>query len=646
MKEILEESKCLASLAVFRELYNSEKDIYWIIGEFLKEIITSNGKYQFSLTEISQLLNDTYDFKIPPAIVQTALSRFKDSFTKAQGLYTITNKSAFSITGKLTGKHNEIRSSNEIIISNLFKFIEEEKKSTLTEEEEEKIVHSFCSFIIDESTVQDYTQYISAFILKGKQDTNFTSQLNTIKEGVVLYTGIKYTSNLNELGSWKTELTIYVETEILFHFAGYNGQLFEILFNDFFSLVKEINQKSQKKDGKRLIHLKYFTEIKDEVERFFKKAEFIVSGKDKANPSKTAMTSIIDGCISPAEIIEKKTRFFELLKSNSILEDEYSNYYSEYNYRYNIEDHFLLNKLIGHTGIEDHSVYLKYLNYINILRKGKSDKGFENVGYVLLSGTSNTLHLAWNENLKSNGNVPLASNLSFLTNKLWFRLSKGFGKGDYPKTFDIVTKAQIVLSTQLNDSVGDKFNELQSKFKNGKLTEIQAVASIAELRRQAKRPEEINEFDIEDVLRSIEESSIENYLKEQELLKRKVDKQEEENKKLKESWENAQKEKIQKEKAYEDLIWLKEQENTKKEIELEKYRKAERKKIETKFKRNRIFKKVGIVIIFLVFIAGGILLYVYFNKALGIITGTIAGSLTIAAFFNIDFKTVKGFFKN
>lgn len=646
MKEILGKSKCLASLAVFRELYNSEKDIYGIIGEFLKEIITSNGKHQFSLTEISQLLNLTYDFKIPEAIVNTALSRFKDSFTKTQGLYTITNQSAFSITGKLTGKHTEIRNSNEIIISNLFEFIEDETKDILSEEEKEKVVHSFCSFIIDETTVQDYSQYVSAFILKGKQDTNFTSQLNTIKEGVVLYTGLKYNTNLNDLGSWNTELTIYLETEILFHFAGYNGQLYEVLFNDFFSLVKEINQKSLKKDGKKLIHLKYFSEIKDEIERFFKKAEFIVSGKDKANPSKTAMTSIIDGCITPAEIIEKKTRFFELLKSNSILEDDYSNYYSDYNYRYNIEDPNLLTILAENTGIDDISVYLKYLNFINILRKGKSDKGFENVGYVLLSGTSNTLHLAWDENLKPNGNVPLASNLSFLTNKLWFRLSKGFGKGDYPKTFDIVTKAQIVLSTQLNDSVGDKFEELQTKFKNGKLTENQAVASIAELRRQAKRPEEINELDIQDVLRSIEESSIENYLKEQELLKSKVNIQEEENRKLKESLENADRERIEKEKAYENSIKLKEQENNEKEAELEKYREAERNLAEIKFKRKRILKKIAFASLLLIFVAGGVLLYIYFNKTLGIITGTIAGFFTIATFFNIDIKTIKRTFKD
>ncbi len=646
MKGILEESKCLASLAVFRELYNSERDIYGIIGEFLKEVISSNGKHQFSLTEITQILNDTYDFKIPEAVVNTSLNRFREFISKSLGLFTITNQAAFAITGKLTVKHAEIRSNNEIIISNLVKFIEEEKKSTLTEEEKEKIVHSFCSFIIDESTSQEYSEYVSAFIVKGKRDTNFTTQLNTIKEGVVLYTGLKYNSNLNELGSWNTELTVFLETEILFHIAGYNGQLYQILFNDFFSLVKEINQKSQKKNGKRLIHLKYFPEVRAEIERFFKKAEYIVSGKDKANPSKTAMTSIIDGCKTPAEIIEKKTRFFELLKSNSISEDDYPNYYSEFNHRFNIEDQNLLTELSKKTGIEDVSVYLRYLNFINIHRRGISDRGFENVGFVLLSGTTNTLLLAWDEAIKATGNVPLASNLSFLTNKLWFRLNKGFGKGEYPKTFDIVTKAQIVLSTQLNDSVGDKFDDLQLKFKSGLLTEEQAVASIAELRRQAKKPEDINDYDVEDVLKSIEENSIEDYLKEQELLKSKAQKQEEENKKLKISLVEAEREKQQKEKEYQDSLRQKEQENLATETELEKYREIESIKDELIKKRNINLTKVGIISGFLVFVAGGVLLYIYYNKALGIITGTIAGLFTIAEFFGIKYRTIKGFFKH
>ncbi|MFK5983669.1 MAG: hypothetical protein QM499_12210 [Flavobacteriaceae bacterium] len=645
MKNILEESKCLASLAVFRELYNSEKDIYGVIGEFLKEIITSNGKHQFSLTEITQLLNNTYDFNIPKAVINTSLNRFKSSLEKTEGLFTITNQSTFAVTGKLTGIHTSTGQNNERIITNLFKYIEEEKKSIITDEEKEKIVHSFCSFIIDESSSQEYSEFVSAFILKGKQDSDFTKRLNTIKEGVVLYTGLKYNSNINNLGSWNSELTIYIETEILFHFAGYNGQLYELLFNDFFTLVKEVNQKSQKKTGKKLIHLKYFPEIKDEIERFFKKAEYIVSGKDKANPSKTAMSSIIDGCKSLAEIIEKKTRFFELLTSNSILEDDYLGYYSERNHKYNIEDQKLLKKISDEMGIENISNYVKYLNYINIHRKGISDKGFEKVQYVLLSGTKNTLAIAWNETIKPNGNVPLASNLGFLTNKFWFRLNKGFGKDVYPKTFDIVTKAQIVLSTQLNDSVADKFEELQVKFKTGSLTEEQSVASIVELRRQAKRPEEINEYDVDDVLKSIEESSLEKYLQEQELFKNKAEKQEEENLKLKAALEQKQKEIEEKEIEYQKTLKQKESDNLEKEKILSKYRDEEKIKTENREKIKRLRKKIIIYFILILIIISGVLLYIYYNRLLGIVTGTIAGLFTIAAFFRIDYEVIKKLWK-
>ncbi|NMC58293.1 MAG: hypothetical protein GYA51_02695, partial [Candidatus Methanofastidiosa archaeon] len=526
MTEIKEESKCLASLAVFRELYNNNRDIYAVICEFLKEIISKNGKYQFNLTEITQLLNDTYDFSIPEAVVGTSLNRFGKSLTKSHGIFTVIDKEAFKITGRLTGTHLEIQNNNETVINDLISFIEEKTNFKLTDNEKEKVVHSFCSFIIDESTNQPYSEYVSAFIVKEKKDFGFISRLNTIKEGVVLYTGLKYNSNLNELGSWTTELTVFVETEILFHFAGYNGVLYQTLFNDFFDLVKEINSKNQKKNGKKLIHLKYFTDVKDEIEKFFKKAEHIVSGRDKANPSKTAMTSIIDGCTSPADIIEKKTRFYELLKSNGIIEDDYANYYSDFNHKFNLEDQELLKAISERTGIDDVYPYLKYLSYVNIHRKGNSNRSFENIGYILLSGTSNTIIIALDEAIKPNGSVPLATNLSFITNKLWFRLNKGFGKGTYPKSFDIVTKAQIVLSTQVNNSVAEKFDELQDKYKKGVLSEEQAVASIAELRRQAKKPEDIKEDDLQEILGSIDENSIETYLKEQELFKNKAAKQE------------------------------------------------------------------------------------------------------------------------
>lgn len=646
MTEIKEESKCLASLAVFRELYNSDRDIYAVIGEFLKEIISTKGKHQFSLTEITQLLNDTYDFTIPEAVIGTSLNRFGRSLTKTQGIYSVIAKEAFNVTGRLTGTHNEIQNNNETVINDLISYIEAETNSKLSDNEKEKVVHSFCSFIIDEATNQPYSEFVSAFIVKGKKNVGFITRLNTIKEGVVLYTGLKYNSNINELGSWTTVLTVFIETEILFHFAGYNGELYQTLFNDFFDLVKEINFKNQKKNGKKLIHIKYFTDVKDEIERFFKKAEYIVSGRDKANPSKTAMTSIIDGCTSPAEIIEKKTRFYELLKSNGIFEDDFSNYYSDYNHRYNIEDQELIKSISERTGIEDVHPHLKYLNFININRKGISNRGFENVGYMLLSGTSKTIIIAWDEAIKPDGNVPLASNLSFITNKLWFRLNKGFGKGTYPKSFDIVTKAQIVLSSQVNNSVADKFDELQVKYKNGVLSEEQAVASIAELRRQAKKPEDIKEDDLQEILRSIDENSIETYLKEQELFKNKASKQEQENERLKKTLQQLEEQKRTKEVDLLEEIRKKEKENQEKEKIIDEYRLAELEIARKKRIRQKRFKQAALLFLLLVCASVGIVLYCNYNRILGIITGTIAGLLTISAFFGFDYRALRKLFSN
>ena len=472
--------------------------------------------------------------------------------------------------------------------------------------------------MIDESTNQPYSEFVSSFIVKEKKDAGFIERLNTIKEGVVLYTGLKYNSNLNELGSWMTELTVFVETEILFHFAGYNGELYQTLFNDFFDLVKEINSKNQKKNGKKLIHIKYFAEVKEEIERFFKKAEYIVSGRDKANPSKTAMTSIIDGCTSPAEIIEKKTRFYELLKSNGILEDDFAYYYSDHNHKYNLEDQELIKAISERTGIEIEDVYshLKYLNFINIHRKGISNRGFENIGYILLSGTSNTVLIAWDDAIKPEGNVPLASTLNFITNKLWFRLNKGFGQGTYPKSFDIVTKAQIVLSTQVNNSVAVKFDELQIKFKNGLLSEEQAISSIAELRRQAKRPEDIKEDELQEILRSIDENSIETYLKEQELFKNKAAKQEQENERLKKTLQQLEEEKRAKEAELLDEIRRKEQENQEKERKIQEYRLAELKIERKKRIRQKRVKQARLIFLLIGCASIGVVLYYYYNWVL------------------------------
>jgi len=330
MAQVKEDNRLLASLAVFRELYNAEKDVYGILSVFLNDLICSEKLYSFDAKEITMKLNDTFEFDIPKAVIETSLARLK-FIEKNQGRYIVTDISKVNSKYVKDIQHT-IESNNEAIIDNLFKFIETEKKAALSKIDKEKISHSFCCFLLDINNGDEFIEYITSFILKREEDRKFKDQLNLIREGVILYSGIKYNNNLNDLGTWRTDLTIFIDTEVLFHLAGLNGELYQVLATDFLAYVREINQKA----GKKLIKLKYFEEVKYDIENFFAKARYLFEGNDRPNPNVTAMVSILNGCKTASDILEKKSDFYTLLKSYSIEEDNYKDYFNPVNHRYNI----------------------------------------------------------------------------------------------------------------------------------------------------------------------------------------------------------------------------------------------------------------------------------------------------------------------
>lgn len=552
-----EEANCLASLAVFRELYNKKKDIYEVICAFLNEIITSNIMYKFSIPEISNLLKSKYEFSIPDAVISTAVGRLS-YLKKEHGVYRVVEQEKLE-NREIPALQTEVINSNNIIISSLFEFIQVETKSLLTETEKDNIKHSFCSFLLDNTNGENYTKYISAFLIKNQNDINVRNKINKIREGVILYSGLTYNNNLNDLGSWKTELTIYLDTEILFHFAGYNGEVYKILFNDFHNYVKEINSKSTN----RLIHLRYFNNVTKEIDGFFTSAQYIIEGKESLSPKGTAMNSIVKGCKTLSDIEEKKSDFYLLLKTNGIKEDDTTDYYDRANYLYNIIDQRTIDKLTQDLKV-DIADHLQTLNLISIKRKRQNYSSFENVGYILLTGNSTTLKVAWNEEIKTGNTAPLATSLDFLTNRFWFKLNKGFGDKILPKSFDIITKAQIVLSAELDTSIGEKYEELQTEYRNGTLTKEKAQARIVCLRNMVRKPEDIERDDLSSVLEIITIDSIDHFIQDQEHFKNKSEEQGKENIHLKKVLESTKTELENKEK--EALLLMKEK--TQKELEI------------------------------------------------------------------------------
>lgn len=519
-------NKLLASYALFKGFFDRGKDIYGVIAEYLKKIISDKGLYNFTLDEITQILNVEFEFNIPNAVVKSSLSRI-DTLTKTGANYTVNNPNDF-ISTDFNEFEQDYQNKNESIIQTLIKYVEEIKQKKLDEKEKTTLTHSFCNYILDKQNGNESLEYITSFILKHENDSSFKEQIDKIREGVILYSGIKFNNDINNFGAWKSEFIIYIETEILFHLAGFNGELYKILASDLIQFITEINQKA----GKRVIKLKYFTDTKTEIEGFFTKAKYLLEGNAKPNPSVTAMVTIINGCKSISDIQAKKTDFYELLRINSIEEDEYTDYFTEKNHRYNIVSSELIEKISRELN-KDATPYLKFLNFISIHRKEAFENNFENVKAILLSGNSATLKVAWIDLLKEEGNVPLATTMSFLTNKFWFKLNKGFGKNSLPKSFDIISKSQIILSSILNKKIGNEFENLQEEFKNGNLNEEQVKARLVDLKNNVRKPEDIVKDNIEDVLQVITEDSLGKFIEEQKHLKSKTEQQSVENESLK-----------------------------------------------------------------------------------------------------------------
>ena len=282
--------------------------------------------------------------------------------------------------------------------------------------EKTDLCNDFCAFIIDDTTASKYGEHILQFIIEQSNDKDFIEQLNQIKQGVVIFVGLNYNADYNTIDKLDTPLHIYLDTEIIFHMFGLNGELYKDLFDEFFELVQEINKKAKNP----IIRLRYFAENRDEIDTFFKIAERIVRKEEQLNPSKQAMCNIVNGCVDASEVVEKKAELFRMLSEKNITIDSQEHYYDkEVNWDFLINSESFYEYKDDETSEKDIDRKVNLLNYISIKRGYKSQSIFRNVGHILLSANKVTFNIAFDPNVKIDNCVPLATSLSFLTNRFW-----------------------------------------------------------------------------------------------------------------------------------------------------------------------------------------------------------------------------------
>jgi hypothetical protein len=528
----MKDNKLIASVVVFKELLDQEKDIYDIIAEFIKAALDFKDIWVFTSTEMTEYLEEIFDFTIPEAVIKTSLRKkmvAQNILDYDNGKYS-RNKDFGILNSHLKAQHTE----KEKLYNEIQKrFIDHFKKNISKSDgdiDESMLQNELSYYLLGTPNGNSrYLKEISAYIIQNKNDLDFMEKLNVIREGLVLYTGIRYTSDLNELGSWKNDLTIYLDTDILFNATRLNGDLYYEIFNDFYKLVKEINANSKRKSGSKKIKLKYFEETEKEIHNFFHVASLIVERKKSLNPSKIAMSEIVNGCSTKSDVIVKRNKFFLDLKSMNIDLEESKNYYQ--NNKYIVEGHSVLEELEQISinakrefDEEKCKDYLQQFTKINYLRRGKNNLGFNKCGSVIITGNRFAHHISNSKEIRENeGDIPFATDIDFVTDKFWFKLKKGFGGHDSrPKSFAIVTKAQIVLSSQISSTVHEKYTAINDKYKSGELSKEEVISLNYELRESALKPEDIVEENVQNSIDFVNNYTIENHLREQTLLKKKA----------------------------------------------------------------------------------------------------------------------------
>lgn len=495
MQRISDTQKCMASLAVFRNLFENKKDIYSVISEFANQIIIKNNiRSTCHLSDITKRLIEDYGFEVPDSVVKNAIKRLPYAQV-AKGSVAIDNSRLPQLDTSLAN-YDKVKKQNDVIYEKLIKYVETETERTLSNEERKILLSEFCGYIVNETTSGTYVKYIYCFILSNKTDSEFMNQISEIREGVIAFVGLTYQTNDNSIDILDEHLSIYLDTEILFHMAGYNGDLCKRMFDEFYELVEKVNTHSKGgSNKKRIIDLKYFPETINEVENYFESAIGILKNNKVIRSNQQAMDNIVTGCSYAYQVKEKQSEFYQMLKQKGISRCDHDEIYDNSDYKLVIEHAKYVDNAEGDTNKVLDSI--KLLQIIRNQRGNRIQKYFRSIRHILLTGKTLTSAIAYDISVTDEKNVPLATTLSFLTNRFWFSLNKGLGKNTLV-SFDIIAKTRMALSSLINEKVGTMYDQIESEVKSGIMTAESAKSKLAMLRKECVNADDINSENFSD----------------------------------------------------------------------------------------------------------------------------------------------------
>ena len=579
----------LASFATLKSLSDEKKfkNSYQLLREFIIYIITIESLYSFSAVEMKNKLKDHFGFLIPEAVIKTSLKTM-DALSLEKGIYYVTMAKINSgLLFKV--KKKEADEYNSCIIKYLYDYVL--SRTNYASIDEETLTKDLINFLIDDtsSVSSKYTDLIGEFVLKNEHDKDIQDGLNRIREGSILYMGLS--CNIREIGSITKPLTLYLGTEILFSLIGYNGEIYQQFANDFYEQIRVANSGAQKK-----IMLRYFSDIKREIDDFFKTAEEIVDGKRKYLLDKTAMKAIINGCKTSADVEVKKSDFYYNLQySYGIIEDPHDDYYEENYFSSNLETSEYDEE---DDKNEKKGIALKFISNINKLRNGKYYCNDIDSEYLIVTNTKITLLISKEQSdlIKKQEGLDNISNfavsLDRITSLLWYKLESGFSKKEFPSSVNAILKARVVLSSSIAKKAEKAFSDVKKQYENGDLSKEQVAARIITLRNKPNFPEDLKADNIDEIM-DFSPEYLSRYEEQIKNTKSTLKEREEFIVALEVDTKKALSEKEATIASQKDIIKEKDNENAKLLSKVKEYERQEAEKINKKEKRKNMIKYTG-----------------------------------------------------
>ena len=509
----------LASIALFGIYRNKNLDTYDLVAQYISAVIAQKEYSTFKPDTMQSDLKELYQIDIPIGVINSVCRN------RIEGI-TLKNKEFICDLlpkDEIEKEYKELAADYDQLFTPLIEFINKDTQDY----DDQTIKDRFADYLvvgsIDDTKLNNL---YAAFISSNQDNRDIRQKIDLLSSGLISYNGLSYTDTAGNSGAWTDKLTIYLDTEFLFSCAGYNGEYAHAVFEELYTLVKEINvsyrRRTKKEDN--LVVLKYLKDTRERYLALVNSAKAYIEHKGTPDPSKRALIKIISESPSVFDVETHRA------KIDTAIKDTYHIQYDDTEYTYGTDRKYVLfDKETVTTLAKDYNpkqeeattkkldYYARVYTIINGLRGGKSVGIFEKCQHIFLTGSriGRGASIAVRPDRKS---VTVATDIDFLVSRFWFKLNKQLVPNHIPVSLDIVARSQAVLTREVSRKVKILYEELRQK----DLTDAEQQSLYANLTEAERYLAPYNSSSTEDVLTFIEYKGIDEMIKDQRNLRQKA----------------------------------------------------------------------------------------------------------------------------